>query len=179
MSSSCLGRCLKKQRKFHCTKISDNPSGHGRPRRKSWTSAPRNVCFLGARVMGRNFLTLNMTNWVRYPLPFFLSNSPLESMRSGGAIHPPPPHERGIAAILARYPLQTRQNACGAPPLRYNLESVLRDVGGVSLRNARLFTILSLFAVFGGFVRNFGGVFASRLRPFFRNSRGNPSLCAY
>ena len=29
-----------------------------------------------------------MANWVRYPLPPFLSVSPLEGMRSGGAIPP-------------------------------------------------------------------------------------------
>ena len=40
-----------------------------------------------------------------------------------------PPHKRGISAILARYPLKTRQNACDTP-LRYYLERVLRDVGG-------------------------------------------------
>ena len=39
------------------------------------------------------------------PLPF-LSASPVESMRSGGAI---PPLRRGISAILARYPVKTRQ----------------------------------------------------------------------
>ena len=40
------------------------------------------------------------------PPPPFLSVSPLESMRSGGAI---PPLKRGISAILARYPMKTRQ----------------------------------------------------------------------
>ena len=40
------------------------------------------------------------------PAPF-LSVSPVESMRSGGAIPPPP--KRGISAILARYPVKTRQ----------------------------------------------------------------------
>ena len=35
--------------------------------------------------------------------PPLLSVSPLESMRSGGAI---PPHKRGISAILARYPMK-------------------------------------------------------------------------
>ena len=53
------------------------------------------------------FWCLNMATWVRYPLPPFLSVSPLESMRSGGAI-PPPPLKRGISAILARYPMKTR-----------------------------------------------------------------------
>ena len=58
------------------------------------------------------FWRLNMPNWARYPLPLFLSVSPLESMRSGGAM---PPHKRGISAILARYPMKTRQNACDTP----------------------------------------------------------------
>ena len=39
------------------------------------------------------------------PPPPSLSVSPLESMRSGGAI---PPLKRGISAILARYPMKTR-----------------------------------------------------------------------
>ena len=58
------------------------------------------------------------------------SVSPLESMRSGDAITPPPP-KRGISAILARHPTKTRQNACDTPPLRYYLERALRDFGGV------------------------------------------------
>ena len=41
---------------FLCTKFSENPSSHGRPRRKSWTSAPK-VHFPAAPVMGRNPLT--------------------------------------------------------------------------------------------------------------------------
>ena len=35
-------------------------------------------------------------------------------MRRGGAIPPPPP-KRGISAILARYPMKTRQNVCDCP----------------------------------------------------------------
>ena len=46
------------------------------------------------------------------PSPF-LSVSPLESVRSGGTN--PPPLKRGISAILARYPLKTRQSACDTP----------------------------------------------------------------
>ena len=30
-----------------CTKFFDNPSGHGRPRRKSWTSAPKSAFSCG------------------------------------------------------------------------------------------------------------------------------------
>ena len=43
------------------------------------------------------------------PSPF---SEHLESMRDGGAI---PPLKRGISAILARYPMKTRQNACNTP----------------------------------------------------------------
>ena len=37
--------------------------------------------------------------------------------------------KRGISAILARYPMKTRQMGA-IPPLRYYLERVLRDRGG-------------------------------------------------
>ena len=42
-----------------------------------------------------------------------------------------PPHRRGISALLARYHMKTRQMGA-IPPLRYYLEKVLRDMGGVS-----------------------------------------------
>ena len=42
------------------------------------------------------------------------------------------PHKRGISAILARYAMNTRQNTWRYPPLRYYLERVLRDMGGIS-----------------------------------------------
>ena len=32
---------------FFCTKFFENPSGHGRPHRKSWTSAPISAFFCG------------------------------------------------------------------------------------------------------------------------------------
>ena len=37
----------QKQRKLFCTKFFNNPSGHGRPRRKSWTSAPKSAFSCG------------------------------------------------------------------------------------------------------------------------------------
>ena len=37
----------KNQRKRFCTKFLNNPSGHGRPRRKSWTSAPKSAFSCG------------------------------------------------------------------------------------------------------------------------------------
>ena len=61
------------------------------------------------------------------PPPPFLSVSPFENMRSGGAIHLP--SKGGFPTILARYPLKTRQTECDTPPLRYYLERVLRDMG--------------------------------------------------
>ena len=59
------------------------------------------------------------------PSPPFLSVSPLESMRSGGAI---PTLKRRISAILARYPMKTRQMGA-MPPYANYLERVLRDMG--------------------------------------------------
>ena len=41
---------------FFGTKFFNNPSGHGRPRRKSWTSTPKSAFSCGP-VVGRNFLT--------------------------------------------------------------------------------------------------------------------------
>ena len=64
------------------------------------------------------------------PPPPFLSISPLESMRSGGAI-PPGPRQRGISAILARYPKKTRQMGAIPPSAILSREGVAR-YGGVS-----------------------------------------------
>ena len=61
------------------------------------------------RAMG--FLVSQHDQWGAIPRPPFLILSTLESIRSGGAI---PPHKSGISAILARYPMKTRQNACDA-----------------------------------------------------------------
>ena len=62
------------------------------------------------------------------PPPPFLSVSPLESMRSGGAIHP---HKRGISAIPARYPMKTRQMGA-IPPSAILSRKGLARFGGVS-----------------------------------------------
>ena len=51
--------CIRGQKinaNLFCTKFFDNPSGHGRPRRQSWTSAPKSAFSCGP-VVGRNFLT--------------------------------------------------------------------------------------------------------------------------
>ena len=42
-----MDRGQKINANFFCTKFFDNPSGHGRPRRKSWTSAPKNAFSCG------------------------------------------------------------------------------------------------------------------------------------
>ena len=61
--------------------------------------------------------------------PFLFSERfPLQSMRSGVAI---PPHKRGISEILARYPMMKQFKVSAVPSLRYSLERVLRDMGGI------------------------------------------------
>ena len=62
------------------------------------------------------------------PPPPFLSVSPLESMRSGGAI---PPHKRGISAILARYPVKTSKTRAIPPSAILSRKGIAR-YGGVS-----------------------------------------------
>ena len=52
---SALHRDQKINANFFWTKFFDNPSGHGRPRRKSWTSAPKRAFSCGPGD-GRNFL---------------------------------------------------------------------------------------------------------------------------
>ena len=54
--------------------------------------------------------------------------SSLESMRSGGAI--PPPLKRGISAILARYPMKTRQMAAIPPSAILSRKGIASDMGG-------------------------------------------------
>ena len=43
----CLSRDQKINANFFWTKFFKHPSGHGRPRRKTWTSAPKSVFFCG------------------------------------------------------------------------------------------------------------------------------------
>ena len=57
------------------------------------------------------------------PPPPFLSVSPFEDMRSGGAI---PPLERGISAILARYPMKTRQMGAIPPSAILSRKGIAR-----------------------------------------------------
>ena len=55
--------------------------------------------------------------------------SSVESMQSGGAI--PPPVERGISEILARYPRKTRQMGAIPPSAILSRKGIAR-YGGVS-----------------------------------------------
>ena len=62
ISGSAMGIAIRGQKNnanLFCIKLLDNPSGHGRPRRKSWMSAPNSAfsCGPGGVVVGRNFLT--------------------------------------------------------------------------------------------------------------------------
>ena len=59
-----------------------------------------------------DFWCLNMANWVRYPLPF-LSVSPLESMRSGGAI---PPQQKGYLSDTCAIPYGKQAKCVRYPP---------------------------------------------------------------
>ena len=78
------------------------------------------------------------------PPPPFLSVSPLESMRSGGAIPPP---QKGYLSDTGAIPYE---NNCQAkwvryPPLRYYLERVLQAIwGGISHWAAKCPTFLSV-----------------------------------
>ena len=55
-----------------------------------------------------------MANWVRHPLPPFLSVSPLEYMRSGGAIPSP---QKGYLSDTSAIPYENKANGCDTPPL--------------------------------------------------------------
>ena len=81
------------------------------------------------RAMG--FLVSRYGQLGAIPPPPFLSVSPLESMRSGGAIAPPP-SKRGISAILARYPMKTRQMGAIPPSAILSRKGIARYGGGIS-----------------------------------------------
>ena len=63
------------------------------------------------------------------PPPPFMSLSPLESIRSGGAIPPPP--QKGYLSDTCAIPHEDKVTRVRYPPLRYYLERVLRDMGGI------------------------------------------------
>ena len=77
---------------------------------------------------------LNMANWLRYPPPPFLSFSPLESMRSGGAIrrYPPPPPKKGYLSDTGAIPHETRQKACNTPLCHSISKGYCAISGGIS-----------------------------------------------
>ena len=64
------------------------------------------------------------------PPPAFLSASPLDSMRSGGAIPPPP--QKGYLSDTCTIPYENKARSVRNPPLGYYLERVLHDMGGIS-----------------------------------------------
>ena len=80
-----------------------------------------------AMVFFANFLVSQHGQLGAISPPPFLSVSPLESMRRGGAIAPP---QKGYLSDTCAIPLKTRQNGCDAPLLRCYLERVVRDIGG-------------------------------------------------
>ena len=63
--------------------------------------------------------------------PPLLSVSPFENMRSGGAI--PPPLKTGISAILARYPMKTRQMGAIPPSAILSRKGIARYGGYLAL----------------------------------------------
>ena len=63
------------------------------------------------------------------PPPPLLSVSPVESMRSGGCDTPP---QKGYLSDTGAIPYEKQGKWVRHPPLRYYLERVLRDRGGVS-----------------------------------------------
>ena len=69
------------------------------------------------------FWCLNMANWVRYPV------SPWRACEV--EVRYPPPHKRGISAILARYPMKTRQEHAIPPSAILSRKGIAR-YGGVS-----------------------------------------------
>ena len=78
------------------------------------------------------------------PPPPFLSISPLESMQSGGAILP---LKRGISAILARYPMKTRQMGA-IPPLCDTISKGYCAIWGGIFHWAAKFSSLPFLALF-------------------------------
>ena len=89
---------------------------------------PRDYLSDTALLRAMGFLVSQHGQLGAIPPPPFLSVSPLESMRSGGAI---PPLKRGISAILARYPMKTRQMGAIPPSAILSRKGIAR-YGGVS-----------------------------------------------
>ena len=75
------------------------------------------------------FWHLNMANWVRYPPPPFLSVSLLGEQAKWRGDTPP---SKGVSQRYWRDTLSKQGKSVRYPPLRYSLERVLCDMGGVS-----------------------------------------------
>ena len=93
-----------------------------------YCAIPRNYLSDTPLLRAMGFLVSQHGQLGAIPPPPFLSVSPLESMRSGGAI---PPLKRGISAILARYPMKTRQMGAIPPSAILSRQGIAR-YGGVS-----------------------------------------------
>ena len=83
-----------------------------------------------------------MAKWVRYPLPLFSAFPPWRACEV--EVGYPPPQKRGISAILARYPMKTRQKRA-IPPLRHHLERGTAGYGWVSRTGPLSFQVLKNF----------------------------------
>ena len=70
------------------------------------------------------FWCLNMANWVRYPLPLFRAFPPWRACEV--EVRYPPPPKRGISAILARYPMKTRQMTAIPPSAILSRKGIAR-----------------------------------------------------
>ena len=100
------------------------------------------------------------------PPPPFLSVSPFESMRSGGAI---PSLKRGISAILARYPMKTRQTGAIPPSAILSRNGIAR-YGGVS-RTGPLSNCQNLILAASHFWGHFLVVVPAKFKPKKADSR--------
>ena len=80
------------------------------------------------RAMG--FLVSQHVQWGAIPPPPSLSVSSFENMRSGGAIPPPP--QKWYLSDTCVIPSWKQGKWVRWPPLRFYLERVLRDMGGIS-----------------------------------------------
>ena len=117
-SSPCHGRTMAGAGEEHASAL---VVPYRAIRCRETISAIRLYCAYGV-------VQLGVSTWPigAIPPPPFLSVSPLESMRSGGAIAP---HTRRISAILA-IPYENKAKRVQDPPFLYYLERVLRDMGG-------------------------------------------------
>ena len=70
-----------------------------------------------------------MANWVRYPLPLFWA---FPAWRACEVEVRYPPLKKGISAILARYPMKTRQMGAIPPSAILSRKGIARWGGGVS-----------------------------------------------